>query len=214
VGYKDFKGAIGGASAGLSDEQKEARGASWKTFDEANGGRTRFMAVRFGNVLGSSGSVVPLFRKQIAMGGPVTITHPEVIRYFMTIPEASGLVLQCATQGKGGEIFVLDMGEPIKILDLAHRMIRLSGYEPERDIEVRFIGLRPGEKLFEEIQHVGEDYSETNHQRILRFTGTPYPLEKVEDFLGRLQTSLNAMDSDGLKKEIQAFVPEYTPYLD
>ena len=185
-----------------------------QSYNEENGSDTRFMAVRFGNVLGSSGSVVPLFRRQIASGGPVTVTHPEVIRYFMTIPEASGLVLQCATQGTGGEIFVLDMGEPIKILDLAHRMIQLSGYEPERDIEVNFIGLRPGEKLFEEIQHVGENYSATHHSRILRFTGTPYPLDEIEAFLAGIQPKLNKSDGDQLKREIQTFVPEYSPYLD
>jgi FlaA1/EpsC-like NDP-sugar epimerase len=185
-----------------------------QSFHEANGHKTRFMAVRFGNVLGSSGSVVPLFRRQIAEGGPLTVTHPEVIRYFMTIPEASGLVLQCATQAVGGEIFVLDMGKPIKIIDLARRMIQLSGYEPEKDIEIQFVGLRPGEKLFEELQHVGEAYSPTHHPRILRFTGKPYPLEQVEAFLEHLQSSMGSMDPDKLKCEIQSFVPEYTPYMD
>ena len=177
------------------------------------GGKTRFMAVRFGNVLGSSGSVVPLFRRQIAEGGPVTVTHPEVIRYFMTIPEASGLVLQCATQAAGGEIFVLDMGKPIKILDLARRMIQLSGYEPEKDIEIRFVGLRPGEKLFEELQHVGEKYTPTHHPRILRFTGDPYPINEVEAFFDDLRQQMATMDADSIKRHIQTFVPEYTPYL-
>jgi FlaA1/EpsC-like NDP-sugar epimerase len=175
--------------------------------------KTRYMAVRFGNVLGSSGSVVPLFRKQIAEGGPVTVTHPEVIRYFMTIPEASGLVLQCATQGAGGEIFVLDMGKPIKILDLAHRMIQLSGYEPEKDIEISIVGLRPGEKLFEELQHVGEEYSPTHHPQILRFTGTPYPMDDVDAFFDKLTGEMQQMDPDRLKQEVQSFVPEYTPYI-
>jgi FlaA1/EpsC-like NDP-sugar epimerase len=184
-----------------------------QSLNEAREGRTRFMAVRFGNVLGSSGSVVPLFRKQISEGGPVTVTHPEVIRYFMTIPEASGLVLQCATQGKGGEIFVLDMGKPIKILDLARRMIQLSGYEPEKDIEISFVGLRPGEKLFEELQHVGEEYSPTHHPRILRFTGNPYPMLEVDAFLKGLKDQMRQVDADRLKREIQSFVPEYTPYL-
>ncbi len=184
-----------------------------QSFQQANRGGTRFMAVRFGNVLGSSGSVVPLFRRQIAEGGPVTVTHPEVVRYFMTIPEASGLVLQCATQGLGGEIFVLDMGKPVKILDLARRMIQLSGFEPEKDIEITFIGLRPGEKLFEELRHVGEQYSPTHHPRILRFTGKPYPLEEVEAFLQRLRALLGKTDPETVKREIQTFVPEYTPYL-
>jgi len=185
-----------------------------QSLNHHNGGRTRFMAVRFGNVLGSSGSVVPLFRKQIFNGGPVTVTHPEVIRYFMTIPEAAGLVLQCATQASGGEIFVLDMGKPIKILDLARRMIQLSGYEPERDIEISFVGLRPGEKLFEELQHVGEAYTSTHHPRILRFTGTPYPLEEVESFFREMNGKMHGADADFLKKEIHRFVPEYVPYLD
>lgn len=184
-----------------------------QSLNHENGGPTRFMAVRFGNVLGSSGSVVPLFRQQIAAGGPVTVTHPEVIRYFMTIPEASGLVLQCATQGTGGEIFVLDMGEPIKIVDLARRMIQLSGYEADRDIEITYIGLRPGEKLFEELQHVGESYSATDHPRILRFTGAPYPMERVEAFLAHIGEQIRMAEADEIKEQIQTFVPEYTPYL-
>ena len=184
-----------------------------QSYSHSNGKKTRFMAVRFGNVLGSSGSVVPLFRRQIAEGGPVTVTHPEVIRYFMTIPEAAGLVLQCATQASGGEIFVLDMGKPIKILDLARRMIQLSGYEPDQDIEISFVGLRPGEKLFEELQHVGEKYTATHHPRILRFTGEPYPLDEVEQFLADLRQKMRRLDPDSLKTEIQGFVPEYTPYL-
>jgi FlaA1/EpsC-like NDP-sugar epimerase len=184
-----------------------------QSHQQSTKGKTRFMAVRFGNVLGSSGSVVPLFRRQIAEGGPVTVTHPDVIRYFMTIPEAAGLVLQCATQAAGGEIFVLDMGKPIKILDLARRMIQLSGFEPEKDIEISFTGLRPGEKLFEELQHVGEKYSPTHHPRILRFTGEPYPLEQVESFFDSIRSQMGQMDIDKLKLEIQSFVPEYTPYI-
>ncbi|MEX0330143.1 MAG: polysaccharide biosynthesis protein [Puniceicoccaceae bacterium] len=184
-----------------------------QSYNQSNGSKTRFMAVRFGNVLGSSGSVVPLFRKQIAEGGPVTVTHPEVIRYFMTIPEAAGLVLQCATQASGGEIFVLDMGHPIKIVDLAHRMIQLSGYEPEKDIEISFIGLRPGEKLFEELQHVGEKYTPTHHPKILRFTGEPYPLADVEAFLENISSKFGTANTESLKQMIKDFVPEYKPYI-
>ncbi len=147
-----------------------------QAFAERHRGKTRFAAVRFGNVLGSSGSVVPIFEQQIARGGPVTVTHPDVVRYFMTIPEAVGLVLQSSALGSGGDIFVLDMGKPIKIADLAHQMIRLSGLEPERDIEIKFVGLRPGEKLFEELKHLYADCAGTVHPRIRRLSSPAMPL--------------------------------------
>lgn len=172
---------------------------------------TKVMAVRFGNVLGSSGSVIPIFKRQIANGGPVTVTHPEVVRYFMTIPEAVGLVLQTAVLGQGGEIFVLDMGQPIKILDLARQMIELSGFIPERDIEIKFTGLKPGEKLFEELQHHSEELLKTAHPRIMRFVGKgkcdPAVLEKLE-------RSLHLREPNELKQMLNELVPEYTPYLD
>ena len=136
-------------------------------------GRTRFAAVRFGNVLGSSGSVIPIFKKQIAEGGPVTVTHPEVTRYFMTVHEAVGLVIQSATFCRGDEIFVLDMGEQMKILDMARQMIALSGLRPDEDIEIRYIGLRPGEKLYEELWHNGERLEKTKHPKILALVSTP-----------------------------------------
>jgi FlaA1/EpsC-like NDP-sugar epimerase len=128
--------------------------------------RTRFVAVRFGNVLGSSGSVVPIFERQIDAGGPVTVTHAEMRRFFMTIPEASQLVMQAGAIGKGGEIFVLDMGEPIRILDLATMMIRRRGLEPDRDIAIRFTGIRPGEKLYEELAKDDEQTKPTSHAKI------------------------------------------------
>ncbi len=184
----------------------------------AEGNRTNFMAVRFGNVLGSSGSVVPIFREQIARGGPVTVTHPEVERYFMTIPEAVGLVLQCATQGNGGEIFVLDMGDPIKILDMATQMIELSGFRPETDIEIAFIGLRAGEKLHEEIHRDEETLAETRHPRILRYLCDARPLETVRGDFDRLRQKLESGGGIGkrvqYKELLKSCVPEYMPFLD
>jgi FlaA1/EpsC-like NDP-sugar epimerase len=177
------------------------------------GATTKFMAVRFGNVLGSSGSVIPTFRKQIAEGGPVTVTHPDITRYFMTVAEAVALVLQSATQGQGGEIFVLDMGKPVRIADLAHQMVELSGLRPGIDIEIRFTGLRPGEKLFEELNHATENTVPTDHAKIMRFVGEPPPLEKIHQGLLALEAVAGAMDANQVKLEIQKLVPEYRPYL-
>lgn len=175
--------------------------------------RTKFMAVRFGNVLGSSGSVIPIFNRQIAAGGPVKVTHPDVTRYFMTIPEAAGLVLQSAAQGSGGEIFVLDMGKPIKIVDLARQLIELSGLKPEEDIEIVFTGLRPGEKLFEELSYQGENITPTTHPKILRFVCEPLPLKKVRGHFEELTASLNVAEANQLKLLLKQVVPEYQPYL-
>ena len=130
-------------------------------------GNTKFITTRFGNVLGSNGSVIPRFRDQIAKGGPVTVTHPDIIRYFMTIPEACRLVLEAGTMGKGGEIFIFDMGEPVKIADLAKRMIELSGLQGDKDIEIKYTGLRPGEKLYEELLSNKENTKETLMRRFV-----------------------------------------------
>lgn len=184
-----------------------------QAFQAANPGPTRFMAVRFGNVLGSSGSVVITFQKQIASGGPVTVTHREMIRYFMTVSEATALVLQAGSLGQGGEVFVLDMGEPVKILDLATQMIELSGYRVGEDIEIKFSGLRPGEKMFEELSHPSELLIETSHPKIYRYNSEPPDLAKVEDFFNRLSPKLYSAESFELKQAIQDFVPEYCPYV-
>ena len=179
-----------------------------------NGTDTKFTAVRFGNVLDSSGSVVPTFREQIGAGGPVTVTHPEMTRYFMTIPEAVGLVLQSATQGQGGEIFVLDMGQPVKIVDLARNLIELSGFKPDEDIEIRFVGLRPGEKLFEEISCDRENMQRTDHPKIMRFVSAPAPLERVEEYLAQLEGKLHDSSAVELKLQLKQFIPEYQPCLE
>jgi FlaA1/EpsC-like NDP-sugar epimerase len=171
--------------------------------------KTQFVTVRFGNVLGSEGSVVPIFKKQIAEGGPVTVTHPEMKRYFMTIPEASQLVLQAATMGKGGEIFVLDMGEPVKILDLAKELITLSGFSPEEDIEIRFMGLRPGEKLFEELSIKGENMQPTNHPKIAIWKNIPMDRDKLRTSIKELVETAKTQDRSEIIKEIKELVPEY-----
>jgi FlaA1/EpsC-like NDP-sugar epimerase len=173
--------------------------------------RTKFVSVRFGNVLGSNGSVVPLFKNQIAAGGPVTVTHPEIRRYFMTIPEAVELVLQASTMGHGSEIFVLDMGEPVKIVDLAKNMIRLSGREPDVDIEIRYTGLRPGEKLFEELNIDGENILPTFHQKIKIFRNGNLDSREIEEGLVRLAEALVRRDEIGAVRELARLVPEYTP---
>lgn len=179
----------------------------------ANPTKTKFMAVRFGNVLGSSGSVIPLFHKQIAEGGPVKVTHPDMTRYFMTIPEASMLVLQSAMQGTGGEIFVLDMGKPVRIVDLARQMIELSGLKPDEDIQIEFIGMRPGEKLFEEVTHKGENFAPTTHPKICRFISQPPALDQMRSTLASLRAELHQVGPEQIKQLLQEVMPDYTPYL-
>ena len=172
--------------------------------------KTNFVTVRFGNVLGSEGSVVPIFKKQIAEGGPVTVTHPEMKRYFMTIPEASRLVLQAATMGKGGEIFVLEMGDPVKIVDLARELITLSGFNPEEDIEIKFTNPRPGEKLFEELSIEGEDMQRTRHPKISIWKNIPIDREKLRTGIKELIEISENGDSDKIIQKIKSLVPEYS----
>ncbi|HKC22478.1 MAG TPA: nucleoside-diphosphate sugar epimerase/dehydratase [Gaiellaceae bacterium] len=157
--------------------------------------KTRFVAVRFGNVLNSSGSVIPIFRRQIEKGGPVTVTHPEMTRYFMTIPEAVSLIVQAGAIGGRGQVYVLDMGEPVKILDLARNMIRLSGKEPETEIPIAFVGVRPGEKLHEELWTDGETVGPTSHPKILRAARSPIDVEWLEDQLGELEGMVERGDT-------------------
>jgi FlaA1/EpsC-like NDP-sugar epimerase len=170
---------------------------------------TIFIAVRFGNVLGSRGSVVPLFRKQIAAGGPVTVTHPDVERYFMTIPEAVNLVLHAGALGENGQLFLLDMGEPVKIVDMARRMITLSGYEPEVDIDIRFTGLRPGEKLREELLTRNENLSPTDHHKIFATRVEKPELEQVKSWLRRLDQLVAEQDDAATVEELRLIVPEF-----
>lgn len=171
---------------------------------------TVFTSVRFGNVLGSNGSVVPLFQQQIAAGGPVTVTHPDMRRYFMTIAEAVQLVLQASTMGNGGEVFVLDMGDPVKIVDLARNMIRLAGFVPDRDIEIKFSGMRPGEKLYEELALAGEDVAPTYHEKIKIFRGAK-ALEAsfMAGWLVSLLPILERRNPSGLVEHMRLVVPEY-----
>ena len=171
--------------------------------------RTHFVTVRFGNVLGSEGSVVPIFKKQIAEGGPVTVTHPQMKRYFMTIPEASQLVLQAATMGKGGEIFVLDMGEPVKIVDLAKELITLSGFRPGEDIEITFTNPRPGEKLFEELSIEGENMQRTRHPKIRIWQNIPIDRDKLRAGIDELVAIAQRQNYSEIIQKIKELVPEY-----
>lgn len=184
------------------------------------GNGTKFMAVRFGNVVGSSGSVIPFFRSQIEKGGPVTVTHPEVNRFFMTIPEASQMILQAGAMGEGGEIFILRMGTPVKIVDMARDLIRLSGKEPDVDIKIVFTGLREGEKLYEELITEGEDILPTEHKKVMVlrskncFNGFSNPEEAKEQLyreIDKLKKIAARHDTKGIKKKLQEIVPEYIP---
>jgi FlaA1/EpsC-like NDP-sugar epimerase len=169
---------------------------------------TRFITVRFGNVLGSDGSVVPLFKAQIMAGGPVTVTHPEMMRYFMTIPEACQLILQAECMGKGGEIFVLDMGDPVSITYLAEQMIRLSGNEPGGDIEIVYTGLRPGEKLFEELFHEKEKLEGTGHEKILLSRHRKIDWQLLNGVIARMESACETYDENTLLSSINDLVPE------
>jgi FlaA1/EpsC-like NDP-sugar epimerase len=168
--------------------------------------------VRFGNVLGSRGSVVHTFKQQIANGGPITITHPEMKRFFMTIPEAVQLVLQASVIGRGGEVFVLDMGEPIRIVDLARDMIRLSGLEVGRDIDIAFSGLRPGEKLFEELFVAGEKYQRTRHEKIfIANNASSFVPDRLDAYIHALSLAAERNDRSAILRGLRSLVPEFQP---
>ena len=173
------------------------------------GSKTRFITTRFGNVLGSNGSVVPLFMKQIAEGGPVTLTHPDINRYFMTIPEACSLVLEAGNFGKGGELFIFDMGKPVKIMDMAEEMIRLSGLVPYKDIQIKITGLRPGEKLNEELFYDKEKVKPTDNSKITISRVREYDYDQVTELLSKLHDAISAMSENEVVKIMKEIVPEY-----
>jgi FlaA1/EpsC-like NDP-sugar epimerase len=170
---------------------------------------TKFVTVRFGNVLGSAGSVIPIFREQIARGGPVLVTHPEMRRYFMTIPEASQLVLQAGAMGQGGEIFILDMGDPVKIVDLARDLITLSGLRPDEDIEIRFSGVRPGEKLLEELATVPEMAERTKHPKVFVGRIESHEWDDVVAGIDKLLEAGIGPASEPVRAALGVLVPEY-----
>ena len=173
--------------------------------------KTHFMIVRFGNVVGSVGSVIPLFKKQIEKGGPVTVTHPDVTRFFMTIPEASQLILQAGSMGTGGEIFILDMGQSIKIVDIARDLIRLSGFQPDVDIPIEFIGLRPGEKLYEELITEGEGIVPTTHEKIMVLRGNGHDVDHLNGCINSLIALAQNRNASQIQTLIKEMVPEYQP---
>jgi len=172
---------------------------------------TKFMIVRFGNVVGSAGSVLPLFKRQIEKGGPVTVTHRDVTRYFMSIPEAAQLILQAGAMGDGGEIFILDMGDPIKIDHIARDLIRLSGFEPDKDIKIDYVGLRPGEKLYEELITEGEGIVETEHKKIMVLRGSHQNLQILNGNIDKLAALSEEQNTEGIIERLKQIVPEYNP---
>lgn len=192
--------SIMGATKRLSEIYARAKG---------QGSKTRFIVTRFGNVLGSKGSVIPLFQRQIENGGPITVTHPEVTRYFMTIQEAAQLVLEASAMGNGGEIFLFDMGRSVRIIDLARKMIKLSGLRPGEDIKIKVTGLRPGEKLYEELLTKEENTLSTHHPRIMVAQVKMYPLKDVEGFFSELPGLVEKKDGEELTERIREFVPEF-----
>ena len=180
-----------------------------QSLQNREGNVTKFITTRFGNVLGSNGSVIPHFKKQIENGGPITITHPDITRYFMTIPEACELVLEAGTMGKGGEIYVFDMGQPVKIVDLARRMIKLSGLEPDVDINIIYTGLRPGEKLYEELLSDGTKTMPTHNQQIMVSKDPTMTYTEIDMHLNNLTISIAEKNKHEVVKLMKNIVPEF-----
>ncbi|MBU4129823.1 MAG: polysaccharide biosynthesis protein, partial [Proteobacteria bacterium] len=180
-----------------------------QNMNNTQGSKTSFITVRFGNVIGSVGSVIPLFKKQIKDGGPVTVTHPEIIRFFMLIPEACQLVLQAGAMGKGGEIFILEMGKPVKIDSMARDLIRFSGFEPDVDIKIEYTGLRPGEKLYEELMTDQENVIPTDHQKIRVLNSRETDMSGLNGRLERLKAAAKNQSSDTIRALLKEIIPEY-----
>jgi FlaA1/EpsC-like NDP-sugar epimerase len=196
-----------GASKRISE--KYVQSLSLKTDKNGEKSDTKFITTRFGNVLGSNGSVVPLFTSQIASGGPITITHPDIIRYFMTIPEACQLVLEAEAMGNGGEIFIFNMGKPIKIIDLARKMIKLAGFTPEIEIKIKIIGLRPGEKLYEELLNDTEKKIPTYHKKIMIAEEIQDEYEVLHGDIEELISKANCLKNDEIVMKMKKIVPEF-----
>jgi FlaA1/EpsC-like NDP-sugar epimerase len=189
---------------GATKRIAEMVGQSYNAYD-----KTKFMTVRFGNVLGSAGSVTPLFKEQIRVGGPVTVTHPDIERFFMTIPEAVQLVLQAGSMGAGGEVFVLEMGKPVKVLHLAKKLITLSGKRPYDDIEIRFTGLRPGEKMYEELFNSGEKQVPTAHRQIMVARSQAVDAEFIDSQVMEIRELLLLRKATAMKEKLHELVPDY-----
>jgi FlaA1/EpsC-like NDP-sugar epimerase len=196
-----------GASKRIAE--KYVQSLQWKHKKEETGVVTKFITTRFGNVLGSNGSVVPLFTKQIAAGGPVTITHKDIIRYFMTIPEACQLVLEAGAMGNGGEIYIFDMGKPVKIYDLARKMIKLAGFTPDVDIKIDVVGLRPGEKLYEELLNDSAKTIPTHHEKIMIAQEMEEEFEDLHQDIIELITGSDVFDNEAIVSQMKKIVPEF-----
>ena len=198
-----YEGGIGGHAKRVAEKLIQSK---------SNDATVKYMAVRFGNVIGSSGSVIPTFQEQIRNGGPVTITSPKMQRYFMSISEAAQLILQAGAMGSGGEVYVLDMGKPVNIKDIAYELIRLSGLEPEKDISIEYIGSRPGEKLYEELQTNDENVLDTNHEKILMMKNeNGYNWDHLLIKVDQITSSAKLYDINKVMDSLKTFIPEYEP---